>query len=453
MRKVCFTCCVAALLAGALLTNVSHAQRLDFPELDRGSLEKIPERDQFKYLQTPDAVQLSRKKTRDLMDAVFQTSPTVRQAEFSFESSLSDKQAAQGAKLHQVFGTVQSNFTEGELASAAKATGKPSYTLAGQLVLYDWGRLDALVQNRNALADAAQSRIDVARLDLTIEVISACLELNKQTALFGAAKTYTRKIEDLTSRISKVAESDPGRSSELLQTQSRVLQAKSSEKITESKIREISLRLQKHIPGDVPAACEGIGASLLEAAQESDITNKTDYHPQLHVLDAQYRAELETQRQLQATLKPQVSVRAEHTPLAPGLRTDYQQSIAFQATAILFDGNTLKSNAAAAQQRAYATSEQRERFSRQLRSDLLEKNKLASTLLTRAEEYVSLLEVNQRVRDDFFIQWAALGRRTLFELLAIEAEQFSLRSGYYTSLYDAMINYANVRANLGLISE
>jgi len=74
-------------------------------------------------------------------------------------------------------------------------------------------------------------------------------------------------------------------------------------------------------------------------------------------------------------------------------------------------------------------------------------------LETRAVEYMSLLEINQRVRDDFFIQWSALGRRTLFELLAIEAEQYSLRTGYILSLYDSMLSNANVYGNLDFLQD
>jgi hypothetical protein len=57
------------------------------------------------------------------------------------------------------------------------------------------------------------------------------------------------------------------------------------------------------------------------------------------------------------------------------------------------------------------------------------------------------------VRDDFFLQWAALGRRSLFELLAIEAEQFSLQSGYYTALYDALTEIAGLKANYGTLAK
>ena len=69
--------------------------------------------------------------------------------------------------------------------------------------------------------------------------------------------------------------------------------------------------------------------------------------------------------------------------------------------------------------------------------------------MVRANEYVSLLAINQKVRDDFFVQWVALGRRSLFELLAIEQEQFTLDTGYFTALYDGMEGVAYLKVNSG----
>jgi hypothetical protein len=139
--------------------------------------------------------------------------------------------------------------------------------------------------------------------------------------------------------------------------------------------------------------------------------------------------------------------------VSAGITNDYAQSISLQATAVLYDGNTLNASQLAAAQRASSVLEQRERLLKQLQADFKERSKLAATLETRTIEYISLLEINQRVRDDFFIQWAALGRRTLFELLAIEAEQYSLRTGYIQSLYDSMLSNASVLGNLDFLHD
>jgi adhesin transport system outer membrane protein len=63
-----------------------------------------------------------------------------------------------------------------------------------------------------------------------------------------------------------------------------------------------------------------------------------------------------------------------------------------------------------------------------------------------------LIEINDRVRKDFFVQWYSLGRRSLFELLAIEQEQYNLQRGYFTSLFDAMINIATIQGYAGLLT-
>jgi outer membrane protein, adhesin transport system len=118
-------------------------------------------------------------------------------------------------------------------------------------------------------------------------------------------------------------------------------------------------------------------------------------------------------------------------------------------TAPIYDGNTLKSAERASLERANAALERKEEAERQLVSEIKQRHSQAVRNLARAEEYVSLLEINQKVRDDFFVQWVALGRRSLFELLAIEAEQFSLDTGYFTTLYDGMAGIAYLRATAG----
>jgi adhesin transport system outer membrane protein len=118
----------------------------------------------------------------------------------------------------------------------------------------------------------------------------------------------------------------------------------------------------------------------------------------------------------------------------------------------LYDGNVLESNERAALERAKASAERVEQTIKQIESDNRERYQEASGALRRAEEYVKLLEINDQVRKDFFVQWYALGRRSLFELLAMELEQFNLQQGYFTSLFDGMIGVATILGNAGRLS-
>ena len=407
----------------------------------------------FNNVKAKESVDLSKTKTRKVLSTAFDASPAIRSSTYAMQSAGSDKVAAEGAKKPQITGVAQSAYTQSDVANATQVTGKPSMTLAGRVMVYDWGRLDAIIDNRAALVELADARLRGVKNDLAVEVISTCLEINKQVALLGAARNYTAAIEDLTKRISKVTEADPGRASEMVQTQSRVLQARSSEKVTESKVRELTIRIAKHLPGDVIEQCGGIGSNFLAPLDEITIDTRLSNHAQIVVLSAQYQFELLNSKQFELNKRPQINLVAQHAPVSAGITNDYAQSISIQVTAILYDGNTLNASQLAAAQRANSVLEQRERLTKQLQADYKERSKLAATLETRAIEYVSLLEINQRVRDDFFIQWSALGRRTLFELLAIEAEQYSLRTGYILSLYDSMLSNANVYGNLDFLQE
>jgi adhesin transport system outer membrane protein len=117
----------------------------------------------------------------------------------------------------------------------------------------------------------------------------------------------------------------------------------------------------------------------------------------------------------------------------------------------IFDGNILKSSQQAALERARAAAERVDLTVMQLDTDYRERYQATNDNLRRVDEFTSLIEINDRVRKDFFVQWYSLGRRSLFELLAIEQEQYNLQRGYFTSLFDAMINIANIEGNAGLL--
>jgi len=188
---------------------------------------------------------------------------------------------------------------------------------------------------------------------------------------------------------------------------------------------------------------------LLTPPELTAVLESIRIHPQVQIVESDYRQNLSAVDQLAATRKPQASVIAAHAPVSLGFTQDYAQTITMTITAPIFDGNTLKSSERAALERANAALERKEETVRQLTDDIKQRYSQAVRNLARAEEYVSLLEINQKVRDDFFVQWVALGRRSLFELLAIEAEQFSLDTVYFTTLYDGMAGIAFLRATAG----
>jgi adhesin transport system outer membrane protein len=315
--------------------------------------------------------------------------------------------------------------------------------------LYDWGRLDANVKGRKEAETSLYARQTLLARQVALDAIGTCLELTKQRVLLSANIDYVNKIKDLVTRLNRVVESDPGRAGELVQTKSRMLQADSSIETVRTKVTEVEYRLDRILGPNQSHQCVGLGPSLLNAPALKDVLESLKVHPQVQIVESDYRQNLSAVEQLAATRKPQAALTAAHAPVSLGFTQDYAQSITLSITAPLYDGNTLKSTERASLERANAALERKEETIRQLTDDVKQRYSQAVRNLARAEEYVSLLEINKKVRDDFFVQWVALGRRSLFELLAIEAEQFSLDSGYFTALYDGMSGIAYLRATAG----
>lgn len=391
----------------------------------------------------------ARAQTERLVKQALTFSPVVRETNFAAIASGADIAAARGARLPQVNATAQSVNSDGDMNRAARATGKPALTLTAQVVAFDWGRIAANIAGREYAQTGAYARANLSRRQVVAEALANCLELNKQRALVTANIEYIEKINVIVGMLTKVTQADPGRKGELVQARSRLLQAESSRDVLRSKVREIAIRTERSLGPGNAALCPGTGPDLIERLDLSGIRGVLNNHPQIIIAETDYQQSLKNIDQVAASRKPQVLLRAEHAPIAVSVTNDYAQTVSVLITAPLYDGNTLKSTERAALERANSAQERIETSLNQLETDLRERAKASETNFRRAEEYLGLLEINDQVRKDFFTQWAELGRRSLFELLAIEAEQYTLQSGYFTALYDGMIGVANVNASLG----
>jgi adhesin transport system outer membrane protein len=315
--------------------------------------------------------------------------------------------------------------------------------------VYDFGRIEAAIKNREARKDASGARYEQQANLIAIETVTLCLEYTKRRALLFAVEDYAQTVQKLVDMLTKVVEADPGRRAELVQARSRLLQAEQSKETERSGVEQFKIRLQRLIGQNNESMCDGIGAGFLDNPDIAQIRSAVNEHPQIRALQFDLAAANRQVDEIGASRKPQVQATAAHAPVLPGLNNDYYQSITLTASMPLYDGNVLKSTQQAAVERARAASERIELTLLQLDTDYRDRYQAATDNLRRAGEFTSLIEINDRVRKDFFVQWYSLGRRSLFELLAIEQEQYNLQRGYFISLVDAMINIANIQGNAG----
>jgi outer membrane protein, adhesin transport system len=440
---------IVAMLSIVLLTmdSAAHAQN-NTNALSSDELRVLRD---FTALSDKDYIKVSDANLKKMVRIAIENSPLVREGKLNILAANQDINAAKGARYPQITGTGQSRVSGGDIPLEGRATGKLSYSVAAQMPIYDWGKIDALIAGRNSARDATAARFRLQGQNLAIEATKVCLEYNKQRALLGVSEEYIANVDKILVMLNKISKADAGRAGEMVQTRSRVLQAKSSQDAIRSKLQEAKIKLERILGKENIASCNGIGASFIVNPDIESIRKNIKKHPQVEALEADRRSQKSNLDQISASRKPLVQLTSSYGSLYPGVAAGEGYNVSLMVTAPIFDGDILKSNERAAAERVSAGDERIEEATRQVDSLYREKYELASSGIKRAQDYTALLEVSDRVRKDFFLQWSSLGKRSLFELLSIELEQYTLQTNYVTTLFDAMSGYAEIMGNAGMI--
>ncbi len=440
---------IAAMLSIALLTmnNAAHAQN----STNALSSDELRVLRDFTALSDKDYIKVSDANLKKMVRIAIENSPLVREGKFNLLAANEDINAAKGSRYPQITGTGQSRISGGDIPLEGRATGKLSYSVTAQMPIYDWGKIDALIAGRNSARDATAARFRLQGQNLAIEATKVCLEYNKQRALLGISEEYIANVDKILVMLNKISKADAGRAGEMVQTKSRVLQAKSSQDAIRSKLQEAKIKLERILGKENIASCNGIAASFILSPDIETIRKNIKKHPQIEALEADRQFQKKNLDQVSASRKPLVQLTSSYGSLYPGVAAGEGYNVSLVVTAPIFDGDILKSNERAAAERVNAGDERIEEATRQVDSLYKEKYEIASSGIKRAQDYTALLEVSDRVRKDFFLQWSSLGKRSLFELLSIELEQYSLQTNYVTTLFDSMSGYAEIMGNAGMI--
>jgi adhesin transport system outer membrane protein len=439
----------ARMLAFIAMCQFTGTPFASATELDALNADQVVILRRLESLQSPEHLLRSDAQIHLLVKEAHGFSPALREQAFAIDAAEQDIHVAKSARLPQVTLRGSSTVVTGGLPTSRSSSGMPYIGLNAALNVYDFGRIQANIKGQEARKDAGSARYEQLANQIAIETISTCLDYTRRRALLYAVEDYLQTVQKLADMLTKVVEADPGRRAELVQARSRLLQAKQSRETERSGVLQVRARLNRLIGQNKSELCDDIGASLLQRPELDRIRATINDHPQVRALQQDFEAASRQVEQINASRKPQVQLTAAHAPVLPGLNNDYYQSITLTASMPIYDGNVLGATEQAALERTRAAAERIDVVKLQLDTDYRERFQAATDSLRRVEEFTTLIEINDRVRKDFFVQWYSLGRRSLFELLAIELEQYNLQRGYFTSLFDAMINIATMKGNSG----
>ena len=410
---------------------------------------------------SPALVARSIEPLRAAATAAVLRSASVREAAAGVRAAIQDVREAQSARAPQLSLEVTSRYTQVPVTSAAQSLrGTPYFIANATLPIYDFGRITAQVDSRLAASDAQDERLRGVYETVAGETMLALVELARSRALMTATDRYLDRIGQLSKMITELIREDRGRSGELTQVQSRLLQASAARSAIESRLRETEISLARILGDDAQAK------TLIEAASSAAVMNAVltppalepflagiDRHPVIRQLVAETEAQSQLAKSLGSARFPQINVVAGRTPINPGATTQYLDFAGVTMSVPLYRGGGDVAAERSARERELSVRERRDQTERDLNARIRLSYQNTTSQLARADEYAQLLQISDRVRQDFYEQWSQLGRRSLFELLSAESEHHSLRLAWINSIHDSLISQMRMRAEAGSLSE
>ena len=355
------------------------------------------------------------------VEAAIGRSPTIFRAQAEQSAAQADIDQAKGQRWPQVDVGTQSptaSFGQGE-----EQSGSGGINVAVTTPIYDWGRIRNSIDSRVRLSDAADESLEAEKETTGYEVVTTLVELGKQRIVVDLSQQFADRMEDLVKMLAGIVAVDKGRYSELTQARARLLQAQALRDSADAKARDAEITLRKLV-GDRPIPIPRTKEWNIRLGNLDQLLEDAKTHPTVRQAIAETEsAELQA-KAVRAGGLPQLNwvVSKNTAEDSLGRETPWQTNISMTWGA--FRGGSTRAAERAALQRADATRYQTDQQRRDLEFRIRTADHDARTQLERAELYRDLAVESGRIREDFYLQWHHLGKRTLLDVLSAENEHY-----------------------------
>lgn len=321
--------------------------------------------------------------------------------------------------------------------------------------IYDGSRTDFDVARQAAGLAAANQRVEQTRADTALRVSDAYVEVIKQQRLVALAREYVTVIDGLRQRVEEIVRLDRGRAYDLLQTTSRLNQAKlglaSRAGARDEAISALIQVVGAPVDGVELPPAPAVGAATLEEALAA-----LDDHPAILAARAEVEVARGTARIAAAWSKPVISVRgAVNSPEV--VRGDRRWLGGYQVGLVTdwnpFDGGLGAARAQAAEAQLRAAEENVAAVRRILGTEVSRHWSQVQSREARAGSLSTVVDSTDRVRAAYWEQFQ-IGRRAMIDLLNAENETYQAKLNAETELTELLqVQYRLVGAQARLLDQ
>ena len=382
------------------------------------------------------------------------------------EAALQDIDEARAAK------SIQASVGAGVGPGGSSSVGR-SENAAVQLranvnvsqLLYDGGRTDRLVDWRTQLAESARWGHLSQQEQLALTAVALQLERSRNRMTAQVWRNHVRKTGCLVEALESIVRTDRGRASELVQAQKTLQQAELQLVQTQSTVRQLEVRLRRLVGDGLPGT-DGLSTVFMGVPDLPQLVADVERSTEIAQLEAQEKAARRYAEAVAAGGRPQVSWNASGSAAAgtnggsagngtggsggtggtggnSGPTRSGSYSLGLSVSVPLLSPG-VEPATGAARKRAEAARLQRAEALESRRFRVAEVHEQATAALERARRLAEVLKNSEQVRSFTLQQWQQLGRRSLFDVMAAEADHYNMRVAYVNALHDVQQLNANL---------
>lgn len=368
------------------------------------------------------------------VETAIDRAPTIFRAKAEQEAAIADVDEAKGQRWPQVdVGTQTSPIKFGK--GSDEESGSGGINLAVTTPLYDWGRIRNSIDSRKRLSVAANESLEAEKETTGYEVVTTLVELGKQRIIVDLSQQFADRMDDLVKMLAGIVAVDKGRYSELTQAKARLLQAQALRDAADAKARDAEITLRKLV-GDRPIPIPRTKEWNLRLANLDQLLEDAKSHPTIRQATAEAESADLQAKAVRAGGLPQLNWVVSKSTAEDSIGREQPWQTNLTMTWGAFRGGSTRAAERAALQRADASRYQTDQQRRDLEFRIRTADNDARTQLERAELYRDLAVESGQIREDFYLQWHHLGKRTLLDVLSAENEHYGNQVSEITNRFD-----------------
>ncbi|WP_218468478.1 TolC family protein [Limnobaculum sp. M2-1] len=370
-------------------------------------------------------------------------SPEIRNAQAFFSAAKYDVDEVKGKRWPQVkigANSPISNFGNGTTNSSDISDTSGSILMT--TTIYDFGKTSSGIQSAEETFKSSVQTIQLTRNQIAYQTIEAILELNKFQKNIKVAKSYEKRMSDLVNMLSQITKTDKGRGSELVQAQSKLLQAKTNLQQLEGRWRETQIKMTRLLGKEIRLPENFEWNSVIMSS--NDILNSLDSHPQILRAKAEIKASQHKVDAIRSSSYPSINWVVSKSSARDTNGDEQAWYTGVNLEWDLFSGGSDTASELAAVQRAQASQMQFETTVLELKYKIRSLFQLRDSAFERAKEYEMLSSETDRVRNMFYEQWYYLGKRSLVDVLTTESDHFNNQVSVINNQFEGYISNINV---------